>query len=273
MKRGTEKLMRPECSPAKPRHTAAIEPGRRGTLSSRYTVRLATTQKEIESALRLRYDVFNVELAGQSPRDDILRLEYDKFDFACRHLIVVDEQTGETVGTYRLNSLETAGAASGFYSYGEFSIEDLPEAVLEKSIEIGRACIAREHRNTKVLFLLWKGLADYLRKTEKRYLFGCCSIFTTDHSEGWDVFRKLMRDGFLHQSLTVRPRAEKICRQDGVADIDDHLELPQLFKMYLAIGAKICGAPVVDPEFGTIDYFVVCDVENINEKYRRLLLG
>lgn len=264
--------MRRERPAARSRHTA-IEPRGRRTLSSRYTVRLAKTQSEIESALRLRYDVFNVELAGHNPGDNYLGLEYDKFDLACRHLIVVDEHTHETVGTYRLNSLETAGAASGFYSYGEFSIEDLPAAVLEKSIEIGRACVAREHRNTKVLFLLWRGLADYLKNTEKRYLFGCCSIFTTDHAEGWEVFQKLERDGFLHESLTVRPRLGKICRQSGDAGIDSRLELPQLFNMYLAIGAKICGPPVVDPEFGTIDYFVVCDVENINEKYRKLLLS
>lgn len=272
MTQGIEQLTRPESSLDKSRHTA-IESRRRGTLSSRYTVRLAKTQSEIESALRLRYDVFNVELAGQNPGDNNLGLEYDKFDFACRHLIVVDEQTRETVGTYRLNSLETAGAASEFYSYSEFSIEDLPEAVLEKSIEIGRACVAREHRNTKVLFLLWKGLAEYLRNTEKRYLFGCCSIFTTDHAKGWEVFQRLVRDGFLHERLTVHPRPGKICSQNGDADLDSRLELPQLFNMYLAIGAKICGPPVVDPEFGTIDYFVVCDVENINEKYRKLLLS
>lgn len=245
---------------------------RRTALSTRYTVKLAKTQKEIESALRLRYEVFNVELAGENPGDNVSGLEYDRFDLVCRHLLVVDQETQETVGTYRLNTIETAGAPSGFYSFGEFVLEDLPEDVLSDSIEIGRACIAQEHRNTKVLFLLWKGLADHLRQTGKRYFFGCCSIFSRDRSDGINAFRQLTDAGFHHESINVRPRPGKVCRSSD-PDLSRPIDLPPLFKMYLEIGAKICGFPVIDSDFGTIDFFVVCDVNAINEKYRRLFLN
>jgi putative hemolysin len=43
--------------------------------------------------------------------------------------------------------------------------------------------------------------------------------------------------------------------------------------MYLRIGAKVCGPPMIDHEFGTIDFFVVCDTHQINEKYRRMFFG
>jgi putative hemolysin len=38
----------------------------------------------------------------------------------------------------------------------------------------------------------------------------------------------------------------------------------------LRIGAKVCGPPMIDREFGTIDFFVVFDSERLNEKYRRM---
>ena len=151
-------------------------------VDGRYVARIASSAAEIESALKLRHRVFNVELGGQPDSDDI---EQDPFDLACRHLIVTDSTTGETVGTYRVNSFETAVSPDGFYSFGEFSIEDLPEDVLKNGVEVGRACIAEQHRNTKVLYLLWKGLAKFMQLSRKRYLFGCrerylrASVFST----------------------------------------------------------------------------------------------
>lgn len=239
-----------------------------------YLVRIAQTPKEIESALRLRFEVFNLELAAEESKSkDTAGIEFDEYDFNCRHLIVIEKRTQKTVGTYRINSIETAGTTSGFYSYGEFSIEDLPTEMLTEAIEIGRACIAREHRNTRVLFLLWKGLANYIKHSKKRYLFGCCSIFTTDPSIGSQAFHQLKQDNFLHQRHRVNPRRGKQCQMKNDAEEKIPVELPSLFKMYLKIGAKICGAPVIDREFGTIDFFVVFDVKSMNEKYRRMFFG
>lgn len=238
----------------------------------RYTVKIAETQLEVESALRLRYEVFNVELGGAVSDNDPSRLEFDEFDFRCRHLIVVDRETGRTVGTYRLNSIETAGGIRGFYSFNEFSIEDLPPEVLSDGVEIGRACIAPEHRNTKVLFLLWKGLAAFLQTAGKRFFFGCCSIFTIEAEIGERAFKQLVDAGHVHSTLRVEPR------KNGLYFGDDRsatppVELPSLFNMYLRIGAHVCGPPMMDHDFGTIDFFVVCDVEKIGEKYRRMFFN
>lgn len=238
--------------------------------AGKYYVRIAQTQNEIESALRLRYEVFNIELKGSKCPSG---LDFDEFDFNCKHLIVVEKTTRRTVGSYRLNSIETVGVIEEFYSYGEFSIEDLPPNVLDQAVEIGRACIAREHRNTKVLFLLWKGLANYIKEREKRFLFGCCSIFTTDCEIGVKAFRQLKREKFLHQSYRVAPRLEKICQANDVSPKSEPIKLPDLFNMYLRIGAKICGTPIIDREFGTIDFFVLFDIKTLNGKYRRLFLN
>lgn len=240
-----------------------------GIIEGRYEVRLAKNGSETAAALRLRHRVFSVEIGGEAATSP--GFEFDAYDFRCRHLIVIDRDTGETVGTYRLNTIETAGGANGFYSSNEFTIGELPFDVLQNGIEIGRACIAKEHRNTKVLFLLWKGLLRYLEVSGKRYFFGCCSMFTQDEQAGAGAYWKLVRDGHFHDDLWVTPCANGI-DLNAAAD-DSMIELPSLFNMYLRIGSKVCGPPMIDREFGTIDFFVVFDVTKMNEKYRRMFAG
>lgn len=235
----------------------------------RYTVRLARDQFEVETALRLRYEVFKVELSRGDAADGV-GIEFDEYDFKCRHLIVVDVLTGDTVGTYRLNSIETARGTRGFYSWNEFTIEDLPAEVLKHGLEVGRACVAPAHRNTKVLFLLWKGLANYLKYTGKRYLFGCCSIFTVDEMIGAHAFHQLKTAGHFHENFRVEPRKNALDVSGVNPALGQNVELPALFNMYLRIGAKMCSRPIIDRDFGTIDLFVVFDVAEITDKYRRM---
>ena len=243
-----------------------------GIFDSRYTVRLAENRREVESALRLRYEVFNMELGNREIVPGQAQLEFDAYDFKSRHLIVIANESGATVGTYRLNSIEAAGSARGFYSFNEFTIEDLPSDVLQNGIEIGRACIATEHRNTKVLFLLWKGLLQYLKHADKRYFFGCCSIFTQDVMVGERAFRELNLGGHFHDRFFVEPRKNGLAFAESFLPDGKAIALPSLFNMYLRIGAKACSMPMIDREFGTIDFFVVFDVTRMNEKYRRMFV-
>jgi putative hemolysin len=188
----------------------------------------------------------------------------------CQHLLVIDRTTSKTVGTYRLNSIESAKSIDGFYSNSEFSLDELPFEVLSRGIEIGRACIAVEHRNTKVLFLLWKGLVACLQAAGKRFFFGCCSIFTIDRLVGARAYRQLSKAGHVHESFRVMPRRNEI---DIDCAANEAVELPSLFNMYLRMGAKVCGTPIIDREFGTIDFFVVCDTHQISAKYRRMFFS
>ncbi len=165
--------------------------------------------------------------------------------------------------------------ASGFYCAGEFDLSDLPTEVLTESLEIGRACIAREHRNTRVLFLLWKGLAAYAEMKNKRYFFGCCSLTSQTESEGWRAARVLESENHLHPVFSVSVREEYVCALENSSDGDktEKYELPKLFHTYLRFGAKVCSPPAIDRHFKTIDFFVIFDIETIDEKYRQMFFG
>lgn len=240
---------------------------------ARYRVRLANCAAEIDEALRLRFEVFNVELGEGLDASFITGRDEDRFDARCNHLIVLDNETDKVVGTYRLQTLESAGAVFNFYCAGEFELESLPPSVLAGSLEIGRACIAREHRSSRVLFLLWKGLVAYAAAKRKRYLFGCCSITSQDPADGLNAARQLTREDLFHPEYFVSARTEYECvAQDWADDLSgsDDYELPKLFRTYLRFGAKVCSRPAIDHDFKTIDFFVLFDLATMDDKHRRM---
>ena len=54
----------------------------------RYTLRLARTREEVEADLRLRFEVFNLELQEGFAESFFTGIDGDEFDRVCEHLIV-----------------------------------------------------------------------------------------------------------------------------------------------------------------------------------------
>jgi len=237
--------------------------------AGKYKLGFARSAEELDAIFRLRFEVFNIELAEGLDASYLTGRDEDEFDRTCHHLIVTDNATGEAVGTYRLRTCEMADVAGGFYSAGEYRVEGFPSQVLNEAVEIGRACIAREHRNTQVLFLLWQGLAVYLMRNRKRYFFGCCSLTSQDEAEGWRVFRYLEEKKYTHPTLLVKAKRECKCAEASFADVTE-VKIPRLFKTYLRFGAKVCSEPAIDREFKTIDFLVIFDAHNMDAKIYQL---
>lgn len=239
----------------------------------RYLIRFARNRFEVEQALRLRFEVFNLELGEGLESSFQTGLDRDEFDEACHHLVVLDERQAKVVGTYRLQTGEMAAAGAGFYSSGEFELSSLPDGVLENSVELGRACVDRAHRNTQVLFLLWKGIAAYVAYNCKRYLFGCCSLTSQDEELGQTVYRFLERAGALHPNFQLVPRPGMECTPSNEPLEPGEPALPKLFRIYLRFGAKVLGPPALDRTFKTIDFFVMFDVDAMDRRSRQLFFG
>lgn len=236
--------------------------------SGRYVVRLAKTNEEIDAALKLRFEVFNLELGEGLASSFRTGRDRDEFDGSCDHLIVTDQTNGNVIGTYRLRTIEMAQHAGGFYSAGEFDLNYLPQEVLNRALELGRACIAKSHRNRQVLFLLWKGLAHYLKARQKRFLFGCCSLTSQDPVDGNQLWSQLKNRGDMHPILFVPPRSGYECPL--VEGRSSEVEIPKLFRMYLSIGAKVCSPPAIDRMFKTIDFLVLFDIDAMDFVTRRM---
>jgi len=240
----------------------------------RYHVRFARTREELEAVLKLRFEVFNLELGEGLASSFLTSRDLDEFDDVCHHLIVEDTTQSRIVGTYRTQTGEMAAAARGFYSATEFDLSHFPSGLLEDSVELGRACVAGDHRNAHVLFLLWKGLAAYVAHNRKRYLFGCCSLTSQDSSEGLRVMELLEQEGNFHPSFAVPPCSGFECIADDLArDPDRKASVPKLFRIYMHYGAKVCGPPAIDRQFKTIDFLVLFDVFEMDAQTLRMFFG
>jgi putative hemolysin len=237
----------------------------------RYRITFARTPEQLDEAFRLRFEVFNLELGEGLDESYATRRDRDAYDEQCDHLLVLDEQEGRVIGTYRLQVRESALAGIGFYSESEFDLSGLPLHVLDDSIELGRACIVREHRNSRVLFLLWAGLANYVLWNKKRYFFGCCSLTSQDPAEGLRAYAQLDAAGHIHPEYRVLPMPGYECTlADGTpagrAPEGPEVKIPKLFGTYLRYGAKLCGPPAIDRFFGTIDFLALLDVEKVDPR-------
>lgn len=233
--------------------------------AGRYVVRFARTVEDLDAIQRLRFEVFNLELGEGLESAFATGRDHDELDLSFHHLLIACGTSGEVVGTYRLQTSEMA-ARHGFYSAAEFDLSGLPAEFLAEAVEIGRACVAKAHRNGRVLNLLWRGLALYLARNGKRHLFGCCSLTSQDPVEGLATLNQLERAGQLHPSLRTPPLPGLGCDDaDPAAAATFPVHIPALFASYLSLGAKVLGPPVIDRQFRTIDFLVTLDVLGLDE--------
>ena len=248
----------------------------------RYRLRLARSVEDLDAVCRLRFQVFNIELGKGLESSYETGLDTDDFDLFCEHLLVEEKTEHKIVGTYRMQSGMTAARNLGYYSELEFDFSPY-EALRGEVLELGRASIDREHRTPEVLTLLWRGIAQYAVDMQLRYLIGCSSLNSEDPREGWRMFRQLSNYR-VAERLSTRPAVGFVCPGElaveepesacqEVTAISEPVKVPKLLKTYLAIGARICGAPAWDREFGTIDFLTLLDLRTISPSARNRFLA
>lgn len=238
--------------------------------TDRYELTLAADSDEVRAAQRLRFAVFNLELHEGLSEAFLTGLDADEFDEICDHLIVRERETHLVVGTYRLQTGPNAAAHRGYYSARQFCFEPF-EPVRGELVELGRACVAVEHRNQTVLDLLWKGIARYAQAHGARYLTGCSSLTTQDESASLATYRQLAASCLAEPRWRTRPCAgwECVARENGAAA----LPVPRLLRAYLAMGAQICGEPAIDREFSTVDFLTWIDLRALPVAMLRRFFG
>lgn len=258
----------PKPSSAKPSEAMATRVLSRSTAPVGYRLRRAETPEDLRAAQALRFFVFNLELnEGLDSSYSTLRDE-DPFDAACDHLLVEVERTSEIVGTYRLQTGLSAARHIGYYSAQEFEFSPF-EDVREQTVELGRACVHRDHRNLPVLGLLWRGIADFSRDHNARYLVGCSSLTSQDPSVGVAAYAMLAPNYLVAPAFRTTPMPGYGC--GNVPPAAEPPKIPKLLRAYLSLGARICGPPAVDREFKTIDFLTLLDLENLADGARRIV--
>ena len=241
-------------------------------------LRLAESEAEIRAAQALRYRIFYEEMAAQpTPEMARQRRDFDSFDEYCDHLLMIDHAIAPgaagVVGTYRLLRRSAAERRGQFYSIDEYDISKLL-AFPGEILELGRSCIALDHRQRTIMQLMWRAIADYISYHDIGLMFGCASFPGTDPAQHARAFSYLY-----HQHLApanLRPRAlpgryvdMNMMALDKVNARTALTKLPPLIKGYLRLGGFVGDGAVIDPQFNTIDVSIVVATERVTGKYRR----
>jgi putative hemolysin len=237
---------------------------------TQYAARLACDTDEVRAAQALRFQVFNLELNEGLEQSYATGLDEDPFDVVCDHLIIEHLPSANIVGTYRLQTGQNAALHRGYYCAQEFEMQVF-EPLRPEMIELGRACVHPQHRNLVVLGLLWKGIADYARQHGGNYLFGCSSITSQDPAVAASAYAELCRRHLAEPQWRTRPLATYDCSLSQLAA--EPVQIPKLLRVYLTLGATICGPPALDPEFKTIDFLTLLDLKRLHPLARQRFLG
>jgi putative hemolysin len=227
-----------------------------------YRVRFAESLQDLESAFRLRFLVFNLELGEGLEAAYKDGYDTDEFDAVCDHLIVEHRWTRQVVGTYRLQTGTSAAGHLGYYSAREFDFTPY-ESLRDSIVELGRAAIHREHRALQVLSLLWRGIAAYAKEHRARYLIGCSSLTSQDPKAGSAMYVSL-QECLANSMLRTTPHQDFEIPILPAYSNGARVQPPKLLRAYLSIGAKICAPPALDREFKTIDFLTLLDLESIS---------
>ncbi|MDD3088900.1 MAG: GNAT family N-acetyltransferase [Candidatus Omnitrophica bacterium] len=243
--------------------------------SRTFLVKLAETDEEVRQAQRLRFTVFNQDQHRGLSSSEKQMMDRDEFDKYCIHLLVIKKNSGEVIGTYRAQLGSIAKDSLGFYSAREYAITGL-EGKEDKCLELGRSCVSSRYRGGAAITLLWSAIAKLLIRSRMGYMMGCVSLDEDDPGTAWRLYDHFKAVGMVHPSIKATPKEEfrlslpgPLSSENGVQDLTLDPVLPPLFKAYIRLGAKICGEPALDREFGTIDFFILVDVSQIPQRYIR----
>ncbi len=259
-----------------------------GLRAGNLEVRLAQSEAEIVASQNLRYRIFYEEMAAH-PTEHMARekRDFDRFDPHCDHLLVFDHSRGDdprdaVVGTYRLIRRVTAARLGGFYTAEEYDIDKIV-ALDGEILELGRSCVARDHRNRPTMQIMWRGITNYVHHYNILMMFGCASLPGTDpdaHAQPLSYLHHFHMAPEIYRPRALASRyvsmdrmpADAIDKRATLSSLDKRATLsglPPLIKGYLRLGGFIGDGAVIDEQFNTTDVCVLVKTDLVTEKYSR----
>lgn len=238
-----------------------------------YILKTADSVDELIESFKLRHEVFNIEFRGLNKG----KLDFDRYDSFFDHLLIFHGDSKKVIGTYRVH--KTDEVPSDSYTGLEFDLNGLTQ-FQGPYLELGRACIAKEHRRGAVITLLWRGIAEYMKMSGVQTLFGCSSLKVNNSRNAALIYRYLS-----DQNLVLKTNCQPT-RDFSFPDLQAWLHfyskslsceqieeaeksLPPLLKSYLKLGSKIVAYPAFDRDFDCLDFLTVLNRNELSQSIER----
>jgi putative hemolysin len=230
----------------------------------RYGARLAEGAEDIERAQALRARAFGLSC----------RLDVDRFDETCRHILIEDRRSGELVCCFRMLTL-TGATISASYSAQFYELSAL-EAYDGRMVEMGRFCIDPDHSDPDILRVAWGAMTRFVDDHHVDLLFGCSSFKGIETASYLDAFAMLKARHLAPKRWLPRVKAPDVFRFAArLRRKPDRrkamLGMPPLLKTYLMMGGWVSDHAVVDRQMNTLHVFTGVEIGGIPEARKKLL--
>lgn len=244
--------------------------------AGRYEARFALTQNEVMEAQQLRYDVMYAEKGGRPDLKKVRdKADVDEWDDLAYHIVVIDHDKGQVVGTLRLVASNRLAKDQKFYTEQAFDVTGLRQhyPVL---LELGRFCIHPEGRNGAILMLIWKYAMNFIVANPIDVMLGCASFPGTQVEDHIDILSWLYQNNRAPDALMPQPLVPHVCLKDLVqTDLGfDHSTrkiLTPLLRGYLKLGALSSETAIIDPIFNTTFVAIYVDAKQMHDQNTVLL--
>lgn len=123
----------------------------------RYSVRVAKNRYDIEAAQKLRSRAFTS--VGQLT--DAKRLDRDRYDLVCSHILIEDRVSGGLVCCFRILPICETTPIKDSYSAQFYQLSAL-EKFQGRMVEMGRFCVSPDIKDPDILRLAWAVMSRYV---------------------------------------------------------------------------------------------------------------
>ncbi|NNB97040.1 GNAT family N-acetyltransferase [Corallococcus exiguus] len=254
---------------------------------SSLSCRVATAQRELDDALRIRYRVFGEEMRMLGPKRPRAPREADCFDTLRTTSHVVVYSGTEPVATARLltPNAEVAAFADTLVGLDIEKKLDLSELVAPGRVfaETTRYCVTRSHRNSAVL-RLQAGLYRESRRRGVTHWIAAATMETDSQEEADLYFLAAARQGWVSDGFRVRtrefppppaePLAARLTEEQRTQARQGHLaalRMPSVLSLFAdKLGARFIAPPHFDPAFNRFTVPLVAALDDIPRRTLKL---
>lgn len=231
---------------------------------NKYLIGITKEPKYLEQSFKLRFEDLILEFNKTKKENGT---DYSKYDDFCEHLVCIDKETDEVVGSYRIATKKTLKSVP-FISEEEFNMDNLKANY--NLLEASRAVVKKEYQSTIVMSLLWQAVINYALDNDMDFLFGTASFKGIDPSPYKQAFSYLYYNYLIDEEIMPKATKNKFdlnfIPEDQIDIKTVKEKMPVILKGYCLLNAKVAAEGYIDYDFNSVDVLVLLDVKNVNQR-------
>jgi putative hemolysin len=252
------------------------------------TCHIATTQQQLDDALRVRWEVFGEELEMLGRTAHGVPRENNDFDTLATTAHVIVYADGAPVATTRLlmPNPEVARATGGRLGIDLESKVDLSDLVGPNRVfaELTRFCILKDWRHSAVLMWLHAGLHQEGRRRGVTHWVASANTQTDSAEDAHILFQVAAHQGLLSTRWRARTLASPKSPEAPAAPLYtpeqrerarqgqfEGLHLPRVLSLFsIKMGARFIAEPLYDARFHRFSLPLVAALDDVSASRQEL---